>query len=262
MSNYITGKELIDDLGIRGFELIDYAKRGLQFYDLDSGRRIVDTDSLDRDRKDSYEEIEYLVRLEEGTKQTGHLITHNYQCYHPPEPLLTEDEIKQKAKAKYEAQPLDTIIPPEDNDCILMSFTIPGDRKKAIQHIVYFSNCLIKTEALELFRTSEASHSLEEIQPETEKPERPARKPKLNQMHKLMLKVNDYLAGKHGKEPTSGEVCLAIERDFRSREKGGGFKYDTEEIIEKIEEETIHWIDDEAKQHTIKKGKSFECNQS
>lgn len=142
MSKWISGKYLITRWNIEDFELVGYAKQGLQPYDTVNGRRVIDTDSLPCGPKYSREQIELQVRTKEHLKKTGPVFPLRYRG--PREELLSEDQIKRVIQKVYKAQPLDTPIPPEDDNCILISFTIPRDRKKARDHIAHFLNCLFK----------------------------------------------------------------------------------------------------------------------
>jgi len=130
-SKWITGKELITRWDIKDFELFDFLKQGLQPYTR-YGKKIIDSDSLRRARRDSIDKIERDLR----TKQK--LIVLGGSSFG----RMTESQIKDEAQRIYNRQKLEIVNPP--NDCVLMSFSIPQDENGAKIAISRTMNFLFK----------------------------------------------------------------------------------------------------------------------
>ena len=111
MSEWITGREVIKLLGIEPLELFELLKKGLQPYS-QYGKKIIDSDSLPRAPRDSYEKIEANVRA----KQQADTLP----CSGRPK---DEWEIKQIACRIYESQKPEIVNPPKDS--ILISLNLP-----------------------------------------------------------------------------------------------------------------------------------------
>ena len=114
MSNWITGKELMVYWDIEGFELFNCLGKGLQPYTA-HGKKIVNTDPLEHERRVSYEHLEADLRhwndhpgLGSGRK-------------------LSERELKQRAEEQFESQSKIPKTPPRHP----MSFTLPDNDIKA-----------------------------------------------------------------------------------------------------------------------------------
>jgi hypothetical protein len=130
MSNWIYGKDLIEHWDIEDFELFGFLKKGLQPYDK-LGRKVIDSDCLEWDRKWTLEHCENLVR---GTQETGVVISKSLT----PDCRLTEQEIKRQGKELYESLPLEILNPPKDLP--YMSVSLPSNDKeaaKAIASVMY-----------------------------------------------------------------------------------------------------------------------------
>lgn len=117
---WYSGQDLVTKWGIKGFELFDLMKNGLQAY-TNTGKKVVNSDPLPRAKRDSLEKIEANQRA----KVNATIISHG----HSRGPS-SDDEIKQTAKRIYDAQRLEIIDPPKD--CELMSFTLPNNHKLAL----------------------------------------------------------------------------------------------------------------------------------
>lgn len=119
---WCTGEEIIS-LGIKDFELLDVVKNGkLTPYDNEKGFKVVDVSTLQR-KKQSIEEIELSIRIEE--KRVQSIINGRHTPSGRNDTLtefksLTENEIKAKAKKEYQNQQGTPIIP---KDCIAVRFT-------------------------------------------------------------------------------------------------------------------------------------------
>ena len=62
MAKWINCSELLNRWEIRDFELFDFLKKGLQAY-TNHGKKIIDTDTLERARRDSIETIKENLRI-------------------------------------------------------------------------------------------------------------------------------------------------------------------------------------------------------
>jgi len=148
---WITLKKLVHK-GYTTLEILNLMKKGdLQAYYSTWGQKIIDSDSLERTRSSSLEEMIYLEKLEEGAIQ-AHTPSRRYVP-------RTEIQIEKAAKEKYEAQPLDKIITPEN--CIAVSFSQPTKRE-----IEILQNAVFKAEDVEEF---EKQHNILEQPKESEK---------------------------------------------------------------------------------------------
>ena len=125
MSNWTTGKELVNYWDIEAFELFGCLKKGLQPYD-EMGRKVVDSDLLKRGKQKSLEEI----LLEEIIKDLG-------TTRKTPGPTdssrLSGSERERRARMLYESQKLVILDLPKDHPHV--SFTLPQNNKKAIEAI-------------------------------------------------------------------------------------------------------------------------------
>jgi hypothetical protein len=145
---WFTGAELITRWGIMDFEIFDLLKLGGLQPHTSLGKKVIDADSLPRERKDS---LEWISRnLKAG--RNGRNILGGPR---PWMPFESDDELMRQAREIYWRQPLEMSKPPED--CVAMSFTLPTDQKQAAVTIAFFKGCLFKTTvALEF----ERQHSL------------------------------------------------------------------------------------------------------
>jgi hypothetical protein len=120
-NKWISGKELIEYWDIRDFELFDLMKKGLQAYN-SYGKKITDSDSLERAPRYTLDQTEGLIR---GIEVTRRVLGKPGTFQRP----RSEWEIKAEARKAYEAQSLEIVNPPKDHE--LMSFSIPQNRKMA-----------------------------------------------------------------------------------------------------------------------------------
>ncbi|MCK7508089.1 MAG: hypothetical protein MZV70_31255 [Desulfobacterales bacterium] len=127
----ISGHELIKKYGIQDFELFNLIKSGLTAYS-ETGRRIVDIDTLPRKKK-TLEEIEEEIRTRSSGAKNADM---------PPTTSgnkeTIETNIKELALIKFKRQIGDPIYPPH---CDMMDFTLPRDSekvKKKLKEIKYF----------------------------------------------------------------------------------------------------------------------------
>ena len=127
----ISGHELIKKYGIQDFELFNLIKSGLIAYS-ETGRRIVDIDTLPRKKK-TLEEIEEEIRARSsGAKNADMPPTTNGNKE------TIEINIKELALIKFKRQIGNPICPPH---CDMMDFTLPRDNEKAkkkLKEIKYF----------------------------------------------------------------------------------------------------------------------------
>jgi hypothetical protein len=101
-------------LDIEMHQLFGLCKEGhLQAYD-NFGRKVVDINSCEKGVKRSYERIEKIIRQNEFSKIAD-------RSYHGKP--LTKWEINSKAWEEYNAQPLDTPINPDPENCVLFDFS-------------------------------------------------------------------------------------------------------------------------------------------
>ena len=145
---WITLKELVHRKGITTLEILDLMKEGrLQAYYSTWGQRIIDSDPLEKTRRDSLEKMIWLVRLEEGKKAPGYDIISRGKTVTIGNKPRTGEQIKQAAKENYEAQPLDKIILPKNcENCFPISFSKPTKRE-----IEILQNAVFKAEDIEEF---------------------------------------------------------------------------------------------------------------
>jgi hypothetical protein len=127
----ISGHELIKKYGIQDFELFNLIKSGLTAYS-ETGRRIVDIDTLPRKKK-TLEEIEEEIRTRSSGAKNADMppTTSGYK-------ETIETNIKELALIKFKRQIGDPIYPPY---CDMMDFTLPRDSekvKKKLREIKYF----------------------------------------------------------------------------------------------------------------------------
>jgi len=123
MSNWISGNDLIAHWQIEDFELFDFLKKGLQPYSR-LGKKIVDSDPLERGPLQSIEEIENNLRK-------GKISGYGMLAYTGgiPQPVTTKKQIKLAAQWIYGSQGSKILNPP--GNCILMSFTLPKNANEA-----------------------------------------------------------------------------------------------------------------------------------
>jgi hypothetical protein len=115
---WLSGRDLVEVLGMQGFELFDLMKKGLQPY-TGTGKKVIDSDPLPRGKRDSFEEI--------WAKQKA---KHNACTLGATSGIFrSEAAIEEKARRIYNGQPLVILNPPKD--CELMSFTLPSNDKRA-----------------------------------------------------------------------------------------------------------------------------------
>ncbi len=113
--------EVLTLLDIKMHQLFGLCKEGhLQAYD-NRGRKVVDINSCEKGIKRSYERIEMVIRLNEGSKIADSVLKpwHHGVIEKP----LTKEEINKKAWEEYNAQPLDTPINPDPENCVLFDFS-------------------------------------------------------------------------------------------------------------------------------------------
>ena len=123
-----TGRQVIERFHLLDFEIFDLLKKGLQAY-TDTGKKIVDSDSLPRGRRQSLDQVEanQRAKINAGSVLGG-------SCRR-----WSEDEIKSQAKRIYNSQCLEILNPPKD--CYPFSFTLPDhdkSRKEAISTALGF----------------------------------------------------------------------------------------------------------------------------
>jgi len=127
----ISGHELIKKYGLQDFELFNLIKSGLTAYS-ETGRRIIDIDTIPRKKK-TLEEIEEEIRARSsGVKNTDMPPTTNGNKE------TIETNIKELALIKFKRQIGDPICPPH---CDMMDFTLPRDSEKVkrkLKEIKYF----------------------------------------------------------------------------------------------------------------------------
>jgi len=143
----------------------------LQAYYSTWGQEIINSDSLKRKRSVPLEKMIRLERLEEGTIQA----TTPSRKYMP----RTEIEIEQAAKEKYEAQPLDKIILPENcENCFPISFSKPTQKEmKILQNAVFKAEDIEEQHTLEkptkseknVFPCKPGTDALEQTHPNLQK---------------------------------------------------------------------------------------------
>ena len=127
----ISGHELIKKYGLQDFELFNLIKSGLTAYS-ETGRRIIDIDTIPRKKK-TLEEIEEEIRARSsGVKNTDMPPTTNGNKE------TIEINIKELALIKFKRQIGNPICPPH---CDMMDFTLPRDSEKVkrkLKEIKYF----------------------------------------------------------------------------------------------------------------------------
>ena len=128
MDSYITGKELIERLKAEPFQLFDLIHNGLQPYSW-HGKKIVDINKLPLEKAQTKEEILKLVRIENGAYRTQFGGGAPGLGRKAIQKHLTDEEIEQEAQKRYEKQP--TNIPIIPNDCIAKNIDLPIDERKA-----------------------------------------------------------------------------------------------------------------------------------
>jgi hypothetical protein len=152
---WYTGKEIVDEYGIKDFQLFDLLKKGLQAY-TKTGKKVVDRASLPKDRRHSLKYYENIAQLEIGAEQTGKVITGKDVWHNRPK--RSADEIMQDFRRQYYSQPEEILNDPKG--CESISFTLPdGDigRITAIQKALNFQ---FKAVDVIKFFKNEESHPL------------------------------------------------------------------------------------------------------
>lgn len=132
MLKWISGQELINNNGLKDFELFNLLKMGLQPYESITGRKIIDSDPLERAPDQTYEEIE--------ANQRAKADLHVFSSSHGPPP--SETTIKLSAQRLYEGQRKKIINP--HKDCIPKSFSLSENSFKAIKQIAEAKQWLFK----------------------------------------------------------------------------------------------------------------------
>jgi hypothetical protein len=122
VKQWYTGKEIVDDYGIKDFQLFDLMKAGVHVRTT-TGKKVVDSDSLPKERKHSLKYYEKLAQLEIGTEQTGKVITGRGGVYNRPK--RSDDEIMQDFQRQYYSQPEEILNDPKG--CESISFNLPDD---------------------------------------------------------------------------------------------------------------------------------------
>jgi hypothetical protein len=122
--DWITGKNLIERWGIQDFELFGLLKKGLEAYTR-YGKTVIDRDGLPT--KYSLEQIEERLKNELRVK-----VGERAKMGLPP-PRMSESEIKDLARQRYEDQPSVTELLPKD--VVPIRFSIPNDQTKAKAHV-------------------------------------------------------------------------------------------------------------------------------
>ncbi|MDP1989467.1 MAG: hypothetical protein Q8K00_00465 [Syntrophales bacterium] len=112
---WYSGHDLVKEWGIKGFELFNLMKNGLQAY-TSTGKKVVDSDPLPRGKKQSLEQVEANQWAKWNAGSNG-------------KPSGYEDKIKASARYIYNRQSLEILNPPKD--CVLMSFTLPLNDERA-----------------------------------------------------------------------------------------------------------------------------------
>ena len=125
----ISGHELMKKYGIQDFELFNLIKSGLTAYS-ETGRRIIDIDTLPREKK-TLEEIEKEIKTRSLGSKNAHMTDVN-GANMPPTTSGNKEEIetdiKDLALAEFEKQSGPHICPPH---CDMYDFTLPRDSEKA-----------------------------------------------------------------------------------------------------------------------------------
>ena len=123
MTDYLKTREVLKRLNIEIFELFDLCKNGkLPVYN-EYGKKMVDPGLCKKGKKDSFDEVLRLVRFEEGTQQTGHVIGSGRRNIEKAL-TLTREEQEREARRRYNAQQTDSLIIPKD--CVLFDFSFPA----------------------------------------------------------------------------------------------------------------------------------------
>lgn len=140
-----TGRQVVERFRLLDFEIFDLLKKGLQAY-TDTGKRVVDSDSLPKGKRWSLEFIEGTERAKQNARVIcgpGLSLGRSW----------SENEIKREAKRIYDRQPLEILNPPKD--CFPFSFTLPDydkSRKEAISTALGF---LFKPKDVEEFEQAQ-----------------------------------------------------------------------------------------------------------
>jgi hypothetical protein len=79
---------------------------------------------------------------------------------------------------------------------------------------------------------------------------KPSRRTRNNELHEVIWAAYLALEKRHSNEPTEGELWLELDREVGRDLK----KYDKEEIIQEIKNNTIYWIDASSREKTLTKG--------
>jgi hypothetical protein len=100
-------------------------KKGLQAY-TSIGKKVIDSDPLPRERRQSLEQVEANQRAKENARVLG---ASGFSS-----PMRSDAEKKSIAQRIYKSQSLEILNPP--SDCVLMSFTLPSNNERASEAIL------------------------------------------------------------------------------------------------------------------------------
>jgi hypothetical protein len=170
---YYTGQYFVTQLGIKGFELFDLMKKGLQAY-TSTGKKVVDSDPLPRGKRQSLDQVEANQRA----KQNARVIGEPGSSSGSP---CSEDDIKWSARRIYNNQSLEILNPPKN--CVLMSFTLPINDERAnevISKVLWFQ--FRSVDVVKFANEYSKIHSFlpEETETEPTDPSAPSKSDKVN----------------------------------------------------------------------------------
>jgi hypothetical protein len=138
MSNWWTWDKVLEHWGLENFELFNFLKKGLQPY-TQHGKKVVDSDKLERGRKYSVEQIEDGIR---NYPNTDVWINYDVLSPHDDNSALDDWYVEGLAESYYEGQPLEILNPPKD--CFIMSFTLTLDEDDAREKIAKAQSFIFK----------------------------------------------------------------------------------------------------------------------
>jgi hypothetical protein len=145
-SKWMTGEDLITRWGIMDFELFGYMKQGLQAYTR-YGKKIVDSDPLEKAPRYT---LDFFINSLKGAENAGRVLSVKMK------PPRSDWEIKKEAKKAFESQALEVVNPPKD--CVLMSFALPENEKRAEEAIFKVKSFLFKLKEVLIFEQKEENN--------------------------------------------------------------------------------------------------------
>jgi hypothetical protein len=194
---WISGEELIARWGIRDFELFDQMKMGLQPYN-SYGKKIIDSDRLNKAPRHSLGQIEALIR---GAGGTYRVLGKPDKFQRPP----TEREIKEESKKAYEAQAQEILNLPKN--CRPFSFTIPENEKKADEVILKAMSFLFKMGEVLIF---EREHGLVSQEPQAD----PTLSAIPSSHDDKGLDVQEYIDKCHAEGVSKEKIAIDLKENF------------------------------------------------